>query len=283
MKLILITLLTLTNTFGYMLNRLPIGNHIFSHEILDKINNYNLFNNSFKKYNSKIDNNLDNDKKIAIFLPTLTGNVASSGLYENFINIMTKKAFDIYIPNNDIQSIFDDINNTELDITLIAHSVSAMSGINISNNIDRIKTLILIDPLDINNKDNSPLQSIDYDINDINDINTISKNTKEDQQICIDNLEKILFINTERSNDWSIFPFIFPIGMLSLKPERLSIGENITQEFLKADDFGHFDILDDKWSNIIHNTISRGCKDRDSMQLELFRAWIANKINNITI
>ena len=74
MKLILITLLSLTNTFGYMLNRLPIGNHIFSREILDKIDNYNLFNNSFKKYNSKLDNNnldnnnLDNDKKIAIFL-----------------------------------------------------------------------------------------------------------------------------------------------------------------------------------------------------------------------
>lgn len=281
MKLILITLLYLTNTFGYMLNRLPIGNHIFSRELLDKIDNYNLFNNSFKKYNSKLDNNnLDNDKKIAIFLPTLTGNVASSGLYENFINIMTKKAFDIYIPNNDLQSIFDDINNTELDITLIAHSASAMTGINISNNIDSIKTLILIDPLDINNKDNPPLQSIDYEIEDIN---AISKNTKEDQQIYIDNLEKILFINTERSNDWSIIPFIFPIGMLSLKPERLSIGENVTQEFLKADDFGHFDILDDKWSNIIHNTISRGCKDRDSMQLELFRAWIVNKINNITI
>ena len=70
--------------------------------------------------------------------------------------------------------------------------------------------------------------------------------------------------------------------MLALKPTRLVLDENVTQEVVKADDFGHFDILDDRWSNMIHNTLSRGCEDRDPAQLEIFRAWVSNKINDVT-
>jgi len=68
-----------------------------------------------------------------------------------------------------------------------------------------------------------------------------------------------------------------------LKPNKITISKNISQEVVKADDFGHFDILDDKWSNMIHNTLSRGCNDRDPVQLEIFRAWLANKINSVIV
>tara|TARA_B100000902_G_scaffold397269_1_gene460503 strand:- start:10816 stop:11643 length:828 start_codon:yes stop_codon:yes gene_type:complete len=274
MKGLVIFLLGLTNISGFILNKLPVTNNVFGREILEQFgNNENV--NYFKKYESRV----KDSKKLAIFLPALTGNSATAGLYENFLNIMTRKAFDVYVPDNDIQPILNDINNTNCDITLIAHSSSAMSAISMTNAIDNIKTLVLIDPLDVNNKDTRPPRKVDYDVADIN---LLSKPIKDNKEIQVDNLDKLLVINTKKSNDWSIMPFIFPVGILALKTNRLVLDGNITQEVVKADDFGHFDILDDKWSNMIHNTLSRGCEDRDPAQLEIFRAWISNKINEVT-
>tara|TARA_B100001093_G_scaffold493332_1_gene535406 strand:+ start:14 stop:799 length:786 start_codon:yes stop_codon:yes gene_type:complete len=261
-----------------MLNRPPIGNHVFGREILQKFTTNNMPINNFKKYSSP----LEDDKKTAIFLPALTGNSATAGLYEKFLNIMTKKSFDIYVPDNDLQPILDDINNTECNITMIAHSSSAMSAITMSNSIESIKTLILIDPLDINNKDSQPQRTVDYNISDINEISKSGDKDKE-KKIILENLDNFLVINTQKSNDWSIVPFIFPVGVLALKPNRIRINKNISQEVVKADEFGHFDILDDKWSNMIHNTLSRGCDDRDPVQLEIFRAWLVNKINSVIV
>ena len=274
MKSVLTIFLSMQSVGGYILNKLPLGNHIIGREIFQQFNS-NLSENKFKKYESKV----EGSKKTAIFLPALTGNSATSGLYENFLNIMTKKSFDVYVPDNDLQPILDDINNTECDITLIAHSSSAMSAISMTNAIDSVKTLVLIDPLDVNNKDTRPPRTVDYDVTDINGL---SKPVKDNKEIQLDNLDKLLVINTKKSNDWSVVPFIFPVGILALKPNRLVLDENVTQEVVKADDFGHFDILDDRWSNMIHNTLSRGCEDRDPAQLEIFRAWVSNKINDVT-
>lgn len=274
MKSVLTILLSMQSVGGYILNKLPVGNHIIGREIFQQFNS-NLSENRFKKYESKV----EGSKKTAIFLPALTGNSATSGLYENFLNIMTKKSFDVYVPDNDLQPILDDINNTKCDITLIAHSSSAISAISMTNAIESVKTLVLIDPLDVNNKDTRPPRTVDYDVVDINGL---SKPVKDNKEIQVENLDKLLVINTKKSNDWSVVPFIFPVGMLALKPNRLVLDENVTQEVVKADDFGHFDILDDRWSNMIHNTLSRGCEDRDPAQLEIFRAWVSNKINDVT-
>ena len=277
MKSILTLLLSLCNiqsARSYIMKPLPFSNNIIGKEFYKQFDT-RLSDNGFKKYDSKV----EGSKKTAIFLPALTGNSATAGLYDSFLNIMTKKSFDVYVPDSDLQPILDDINNTECDITLIAHSSSALTAISMSNMIDSIKTLVLIDPLDVNNKNNEKGRTVDYDVDDIN---SLSKPKKEDKKVEVTNLDKLLVVNTKKSNDWSVMPFIFPVGMLALKPDRLVFDENVVQEVIKADDFGHFDILDDKWSNMIHNTLSRGCDDRDPAQLELFRAWVGNKINDVT-
>jgi len=277
MKSIVTLLLSLCNiqsVRSYIMKPLPFSNNIIGKEFYKQFDS-RLSDNGFKKYDSKV----EGSKKTAIFLPALTGNSATAGLYDSFLNIMTKKSFDVYVPDTDLEPILDDINNTECDITLIAHSSSALTAISMSNMVDSIKTLVLIDPLDVNNKADKQGRTVDYDVDDIN---SLSKQKKEDKKVEVTNLDKLLVVNTKKSNDWSVMPFIFPVGMLALKPERLVLDENVVQEVIKADDFGHFDILDDKWSNMIHNTLSRGCDDRDPAQLELFRAWVGNKINDVT-
>ena len=271
---LLLSLCNIQNARSYIMKPLPFSNNIIGKEFYKQFDS-RLSDNGFKKYYSKV----EGSKKTAIFLPALTGNSATAGLYDSFLNIMTKKSFDVYVPDSDLQPILDDINNTECDITLIAHSSSALTAISMSNMVDSIKTLVLIDPLDVNNKADKQGRTVDYDVYDIN---SLSKQKKEDKKVEVTNLDKLLVVNTKKSNDWSVMPFIFPVGMLALKPERLLLDENVTQEVIKADDFGHFDILDDKWSNMIHNTLSRGCDDREPEQLELFRAWVGNKINDVT-
>lgn len=277
MKSIVTLLLSLCNiqsARSYIMKPFPFFNNIIGKEFYKQFDT-RLSDNGFKKYDSKV----EGSKKTAIFLPALTGNSATAGLYDSFLNIMTKKSFDVYVPDSDLQPILDDINNTDCDITLIAHSSSALTAISMSNMVDNIRTLVLIDPLDVNNKDKEKGRTVDYDVDDIN---SLSKPKKEDKKVEVTNLDKLLVVNTKKSNDWSVMPFIFPVGMLALKPDRLVFDENVVQEVIKADDFGHFDILDDKWSNMIHNTLSRGCDDRDPAQLELFRAWVGNKINDVT-
>lgn len=283
---IFFTIQNAVSTRGYLMNPLPFGTNTIN-------GIYNQFNNvangdTMKKYNSK---NIDpTANKRAIFLPALTGNSGTSGLYDNFLNLMTKKSFDVYIPGSEYQSILDDINNTECDITLISHSSSALIAINMANAIDSVKSLVLLDPLDVNIMDNnlisnSKTRSVDYDVMDINEVtrplNQDKKKKGNQRAITIDNLDRLLIINTKRSNDWSMLPFIFPIGSFALKQECIVLDKNVTQEIVIADDFGHFDILDDRWSNMIHNTLSKGTPDRDPIQLELFRAWITNKINEV--
>lgn len=271
---LLLSLCNIQNVRSYIMKPLPFSNNIIGKEFYKQFDS-RLSDNGFKKYDSKV----EGSKKTAIFLPALTGNSATAGLYDSFLNIMTKKSFDVYVPDSDLQPILDDINNTECDITLIAHSSSALTAISMSNMVDSIKTLVLIDPLDVNNKADKKGRTVDYNVDDIN---SLSKPKKEDKKIEVTNLDKLLVVNTKKSNDWSVMPFIFPVGMLALKPERLLLDENVVQEVIKADDFGHFDILDDKWSNMIHSTLSRGCDDREPEQLELFRAWVGNKINDVT-
>ena len=305
MRQSIIFLLGIQYVNSYLMNPLPFGSNT-----IGRI--FNQFNNddtdvSFKKYSSKGLNPVET--KNAIFLPALTGNSATAGLYDSFLNIMTRKSFDIYVPDSDYQMILDDINtntntngntnadsdntnNTNNDITLIAHSSAALTAITMVNTIENIKTLVLIDPIDVNNGDiDKEIKSrnpVDYDVSDINQASKSSnrdKNNKnnKNKKFQLENIDRLLIINTKRSHEWSIMPFIFPIGSFAIKPDRFIVNENVTQEVVKADDFGHFDILDDRWSNMIHNTLSKGCEERDPDQLELFRAWISNKIVEVTV
>lgn len=267
---------------GYLMQPLPFGANTIGRIYNQFENNAKDREMGFKKYDSqKNDNNNDTNinRKIAIFLPAIIGNSATSGLYDNFLNIMTRKNFDVYIPDGDLQPILDDLNDADYNITLISHSASALSAISMSNTVESIRSLVLIDPLDKNNIDVKS-RSVDYDIADINKMT--SKTKRASKSVEITGLERLLVFKTKKSDNWNMIPFVVPIGMFALKPNRLSIDKTIYQETMVADDFGHFDILDDRWSNMMHQTVSKGANDRDPIQLEMFRAWLANKIDDFT-
>ena len=152
-----------------------------------------------------------------------------------------------------------------------------------SNAVESIRSLVLIDPLDKSKNfktDDVKSRTVDYDIEDINKMT--SKPKRSNKSIEITGLERLLVFKTKKSDTWNMLPFVIPIGMFALKSDRLSIDKTICQETMVADEFGHFDILDDRWSNMMHQTVSKGVNDRDPIQLEMFRAWVANKIDDFT-
>ena len=48
---------------------------------------------------------------------------------------------------------------------------------------------------------------------------------------------------------------------------------------LLTDEHGHSDILDYYWSNIMHNTLSEGLKDRDEVKLDHYHLLLAEQIS----
>ena len=230
----------------------------------------------------KIINPIDeiNSNKSVLFLPARSINPLPSEMYNNFLNSLSNKDIKIYIPNNqNIELLFDELSEKNDSVTIVSHSNSALKAIEYSNNYDFINNLVLLDPLDSRSKNDKTITEI-IEIDNINDINKNNINI-QNNIINIKNIDNLLIINSKKSNDWNIFPTIFPIGFFSLKLSNLNISESINKDIIKVDLFGHFDILDTTWSNIIHTSLSRGFDDRNSIKLQQYHSWLANQISNI--
>ena len=52
---------------------------------------------------------------------------------------------------------------------------------------------------------------------------------------------------------------------------------------IEAEKFGHSDILNPMWSDIMHNTISKGSDDRDETILDEYHEWLAETINKFIL
>jgi len=63
--------------------------------------------------------------------------------------------------------------------------------------------------------------------------------------------------------------------------------DEVNVNFVEAENFGHSDILNPFWGEIMHNTISKGSDDRNEEVIDKYHFWLAstikNFINNINI
>lgn len=266
---LLLTFLNINYINCYSLNRLPFT-------IVNPIQKNTIETNIIKTFES-VDEANNNS---IIFLPGLTSDTLPiESLYTDFLNIISQKNISVYIPNNDnMELMLDNIGKTNNNITLVSHSNSAIQSIKLCNEYDFINNLILLDPINLPNNKNE--DQIDFEIEDINIINKKS-NKKEKEKFIIDNIDNLLIIYTKFSNEWRILPVTFPIGHFNIKVKDLIVNENVSKNIIKVDSFGHFDILDNSWSSIIHNTVSKGCNDRSDDRIKQYHSWIAKKIYNL--
>lgn len=241
------------------------------------VNKYNIYINdkNFRVYepSKKNDNKLD----CIIFYTGGNANIPSE-IYNDFLTKLTSYNISTYIANSDNEinnDLLDKISHQYNSITLVGHSSGSMNAINLSNKNNNIKKIILLDPVDSRVISNN----MPFDENgDIGfKINIFNKNKKakdnKNKNIVLKNTESVLFLNAKKSYEWNLFPFKIPfIPVFSLDKNLIKFDNNNgTIEYLEASEYGHTDILDSLWSDIMYNTISNGYQDRDSDKLSKYQ------------
>ena len=276
------------------------------------INCFNPFKLSTNKYNIGNIRVIDTEKiqSETLFLPVKIKQPIPSEAYNTFLMNLSNNGIKIYVPDKDeekISALVNKITENNNEITIISHSTSCTKAIQIANESKNIKNIVLIDPiefesLEFQNKinklkdeiyENIPIRIELKNKNDIDDKNNqlvlINENENEKEL----DIENILIIKSKLSDKWKYMPFIPPIGLYSLNTGNYNLkNTNITvKEF---DNFGHFDIIDSPWSDILHNTVSSGNKDRNNFKIQNHQQLLAqivsgfakkkkNKIKNIII
>lgn len=212
-----------------------------------------------------------------------------SDIYNSFLNKLSNKR-KIYIASSDLDkniALVNEITSGE-KVTVISHSTSASDALELVKHMenageeteDNIENLILIDPIDHYYFKN------DFNMNQYNVFKYLDKMEDMEEQISTfieaDKLnlvfksifkpgnhknkkinKKTLVLKSSISNRWKIFPPIPPINKYSLNLNQLK-----NKKVKTVENFGHFDILDPTWSNMVHNTFSRGASSREVSNLE---------------
>lgn len=229
------------------------------------INNINVYK---REYNNKVikvyePKNVEKKDMDALILFTGANSLIPADIYSNFINYLNVYNFSVNVVTNDnmiTSELLYDIRDEYREIIPISHS----SGyVNIMETISRqknIKKAIFLDPVD-----NS----------DIINNNFLDKKNNRNY------LEDVLILNAEKSYKGSIFPKIsipfIPVFALNIKKFK-DDNPNINLQKLEANEYGHSDILDSLWSDLMHATISKGSDNRDKDNLDSYHDWLANKI-----
>ena len=173
-------------------------------------------------------------------------------LYNNFLENQEKNfnIFKISLFSNYKKEI-NYIYNLNKETILLAHSSGCITALN--NCPKYIKKIILLDPV------KTPKYIYDNDLNF---------------------LDKIIIIDADLSYKWSIYPPFFPfIPFFSLSNKDLNINNfKIKRKNIK--NYGHTDILDNPWRDIMHfSRISRGNPNRSIITFKNYYNNLSKYIN----
>ena len=213
---------------------------------------------------------LVNSPKLLFF--TGGNSLMPSDIYSDFISKLNSK-YDTSVIKNKYSNINKNKENiieqlleysTESEIIPIGHSSGCTTLLNYCTKLKNIKKCILLDP--VNNNLNNDLKGNKGNLN---------------------NFESVLQINAEKSYKWKMgkdspipqVPFIPAFSMDITNLFQNCESTEITK--IKVENYGHCDILDTAFSNIMHSSFAEGNNDRNSLNKyrELLLYLIDNYIN----
>ena len=259
--LILTQLLALTNAF---ITSTPIRR--FTQEING---------NSIKVFEPK---NINPKNTHSLLFFTGGNALITSEIYTNFLYKLASQNLSIYIaPNNldDTEEVFDFIDNNYLDVTNIGHSSGAVNALKCANKNKNLKKTIFLDPVNSDELFNS------FNFNPLN-LNPLSFFQKEENnpKLFFKYIKDLLVINAKKSYEWKLQPLTIPfIPAFKMKTETM-IKDDVNINILEADNFGHSDILNPFWGDLMHNTISKGSDDRNEEIIDKYHEWLSLTIKD---
>ncbi len=205
------------------------------------------------------------DRTCIVFF-TGGSNIISPKIYSNFLSKLNRE-YDLYtlksqsknklIKLDYIEELFtlDGLNKTYNNIYFLGHSSGSTTAI---NNIDpNIDGLILLDPV-----------KTPYYVKQVNH-----------------NLKKVLMLNADLSYRWSFKPPFLPfIPAFSLNLDDIYRDFDIKLsniEYFMIQNFGHTDIIDNPWRNIMHYSgLSIGNNNRDQNNIDNYHDYLIMIIKN---
>jgi hypothetical protein len=163
----------------------------------------------------------------------------------------------VYTPSFKYENINDlviNLNKEYKEVIFVGHSSGGSTALNNCNN-KFINKLILIDPV---------------------------KNNIFVDKYKLKFIESILFLNAEKSYKISNDPFGLPfIPCFGITKKNLDVNVHCKTFTVNANNYGHSDILDRPFANMMHKTrISVGNKNRTQLNLNKYHNWMGNIINN---
>lgn len=182
-------------------------------------------------------------------------------IYHNFFNKLAHNNIAIYTPSfnyNNIDKLINQLNSEYSEIILAGHSSGCTTALN--NNNKCIKKIIMFDPVDTR---------------------FFYKN-KRDVPHKIKNIESILFVNAGKAYKFTDNPPGFPfIPFFSLKDDALETNKHCKMFRIEANEYGHCDILDKPYSNLMHNfRLAVGFHQRTHDASENYHLWLSDICNN---
>ena len=179
-------------------------------------------------------------------------------IYSSFLTKLSEKNLTVNVVNKDLKKSHIHLQSITHNkpTTIIAHSSGAIEALDACNYLDNIKKVILIDPVDsrffFNQAEYDKIIEPRYPVDDI------------------------LFLNARKSYKWKWFPPKVPfIPFFGLNSNQVNFHN---KQCIIAKEFGHSDILDYPWGNIMHQTFSEGLDNRDQSKIDDYHEWLTTVI-----
>jgi hypothetical protein len=252
MKLVFLFFL---NAYAFMTN-VPVNTHKYE---------YN--SQIIKVYEPKL---LDKKDMNAIIFYTGANSLIPADIYSNFIRSLNNYNFSVSVVTNNNDATIEmlyNIRDEYKEIIPLTHSSGYVNAIQTVDKQKNIKKAIFLDPVD-----NSGLLN-----------NNVFNFFDNNDKMNIKYLESILILNAEKSYKGSIFPKLeipfIPIFGLDIKKFEKKY-PNLNIEKISADNYGHSDVLDSLWSDLMHVTLSKGNENRNQDNMDEYANWLAEQIYN---
>ena len=208
--------------------------------------------------------NINKKKTTCIIFSTGGSSFIPPQIYCHLLDNLASNGFSIYTPsfkykNKDL--LIDKLDKEYSEVILMGHSSGGTTAINFAKN-KKIKKLILLDPVDtrfVNKEYRNKIHELEH-------------------------LNSILFLNAAKSYNITFDPLGFPfIPILRIKPEIMKLKEKCKIVDIEAIKFGHCDILDLHYSNLMHKSrIAVGNNKRTFNQMNIYHDWITYMICKYT-
>ena len=220
---------------------------------------------------------LSSKKKSVVFFPVQLSynDQLPVDIYGEFKKSLQSNGFHVFQSsgntNEDCNLINDMKLADELDkVTLVSHSTGINNLLKVCDKVQSVDNVVLIDPILLKKSRERFVfnENLEDYINDFieSDKFTLLKDAifkKNDKKyLTFDNIDNLLYISSKKSSRWKILPPIPPIKRLFLDYNEI---KSINKTLITIPEYGHFDILDTQWSDMIHSSISKGSNFRDTL------------------